>query len=384
MSTPTVSPAAVRTPLSDREQVVGVFFGLWMIVGLFLDGWAHDNNKPESFFTPWHGILYSGFAGAGAGAAWIALRRRRPGRPLREALPQGHGLTLAALAVFAAAAFGDLVWHETLGVEVGIEALLSPTHLLLLGSGIVALSAPLRAAWSTSPRAPDGLRQFLSPLLSLALLTALVGFFMLYLSPFVNDAPAQGFDRLASTPHEHPADDPAELRQLLGIASVLMTTVLLAVPTHLLLRRWAPPAGAFVVFYGVVVTLFVALNEFGHAAAIAAALAAGVAADQVARRWPSATAAAAVSMLWLGYFATYELTAGGVEWVAEIWTGTVVLSALLAAGIGVLVHAPGAIEPHPTGSSHRATGRASSDMETEAKGTDAAGAGVGARGTARP
>ena len=386
MSTPTVSPTAVGTPLSDREQVVGVFFGLWMIVGLFLDGWAHDNNKPESFFTPWHGILYSGFAGAGAGAAWIALRRHRPGRPLREALPEGHGLTLAALAVFATAAFGDLVWHETLGIEVGVEALLSPTHLLLLGSGIVALSAPLRAAWSTSPGAPDGLRQFLSPLLSLALLTALVGFFMLYLSPFVNDAPAQGFDRLASTPHEHPADDPAELRQLLGIASVLMTTVLLAVPTHLLLRRWAPPQGAFVVFYGVVVSLFVALNEFGHAAAIAAALAAGAAADQVARRWPPATGAVAVSALWLGYFATYQLTVGGVAWVAEIWTGTVVLSALLAAGIGVLAHAPDAdaTVAQPTGSSHRATGRASSEVEIEAKGTEAAGAGVGANGTARP
>lgn len=159
--------------LTSREQVLGVFFGWWMIVGLFLDGWAHDNNRPESFFTPWHAILYSGFAGAAAGAVWVVIARRHPGRSLRDTLPEGHGLTLAGLCVFAAAALGDLVWHETLGIEVGIEALLSPTHLALLGSGIVALSAPLRTAWAHSPREPETLREILAPLMSLALLTAL-------------------------------------------------------------------------------------------------------------------------------------------------------------------------------------------------------------------
>src|SRR5262245_27710062 len=31
--------------------------------GLFLDGWAHNHGKvDQSFFTPWHAILYSSYA----------------------------------------------------------------------------------------------------------------------------------------------------------------------------------------------------------------------------------------------------------------------------------------------------------------------------------
>jgi hypothetical protein len=47
-------------------------FGLWTILGLFLDGWAHSHGKPESFFSPWHGVLYSGFFAAAVWAASIA------------------------------------------------------------------------------------------------------------------------------------------------------------------------------------------------------------------------------------------------------------------------------------------------------------------------
>src|SRR5215207_2532334 len=40
-----------------------VLASLWFIAGLFLDGWAHNNlaSTLETFFTPWHGVLYSGF-----------------------------------------------------------------------------------------------------------------------------------------------------------------------------------------------------------------------------------------------------------------------------------------------------------------------------------
>lgn len=30
-------------PLTQRDQLLSSMFGLWMIVDLFLDGWAHDN-----------------------------------------------------------------------------------------------------------------------------------------------------------------------------------------------------------------------------------------------------------------------------------------------------------------------------------------------------
>lgn len=329
-----------RPALTTRDRAIAVVFGLWMIVGLFLDGWAHDNSKPESFFTPWHGVLYSGFAATAGAAVLVALRSRTAGRPWHATLPRGHGLTLGALAAFALGAAGDLVWHETLGIEVGIEALLSPTHLLLLAGGLVALSAPFRAAWASDEQASD-LRGFAPTVLALALLTALVGFFLLYLSPFVNDAAGSRFARPPGVAHDHPSSDVAELQQLLGIASILMTSVLLAVPAHLLLRRWRPPRGTFTLLIGVVTFLFVALDEFSQPSLVLAGVAGGLVTDLLLERIaPSAAVAGGVIALWLAYFGLYELGEGGVAWTAELWTGAVVLAGLLAGGIGLVAQPP--------------------------------------------
>lgn len=332
-------------PLGARDQLVGSLLGLWVIFGLFLDGWAHDNQKPESFFTPWHGVLYSGFTVAGLFALARARRSRVPGRSWRETLPQGHGLTLAALAVFAAAALGDLVWHEIWGIEVGVEALLSPTHLLLMASGIVALSAPVRAAWAHDPEVRPTFAGFLPVVLSATLLTALVAFFLLYLSPFSNDAAGAGFDRFTGQAHDHPSADVGELQQLLGVASILMTTVILSVATALLLRRWRPPMGAFTLMYGLLVALFVGVAEFRQPATLLAGVAAGLAADLAVRRgWvAAATCAAAAASLWLGYFAFYALSEGSVAWSAEVWTGTLFLATLIAGAIGLLVTPLGSV-----------------------------------------
>lgn len=333
-----------RPSLTRRDRIVAVVFGLWMVIGLFLDGWAHDNSKPESFFTPWHGVLYAGFTAAASAAVLIGLRSRTAGRPWQETLPSGHGLTLVALAAFAAGAVGDLIWHETLGIEVGVEALLSPTHLLLLTGGLVALSAPFRIAWASGDQAP-GLRAFAPTVIALALLTALVGFFLLYLSPFINDPAGARFDRLPGITHEHPSSDVGELQQLLGIASILMTSVLLAVPAHLLLRRWRPPAGAFTVLFGVVTFLFVGLNGFSQPSLILAGIAAGAVTDALTdRAAPPVAVAAGVTVMWLAYFGLYQLAEGGVAWTAELWMGTTVLAGMLTAGIGLLVQ-PSTITP---------------------------------------
>jgi hypothetical protein len=120
-----------------------------------------------------------------------------------------------------------------------------------------------------------------------------------------------------------------------------MTSVLFAVPAHLLLRRWRPPLGAFTLFFGVLTFLFVALNEFGQPSVILAGLAAGVVIDVLAGRVaPPAAVAVGVTVMWLTYFGLYQLAEGGVVWTAELWTGTVVLAGLLVGGIGLLAQPP--------------------------------------------
>ena len=41
-----------------------------------------------------------------------------------------------------AGAIGDMFWHIIFGIEVSIDALLSPTHLLLLIGALLILSGP--------------------------------------------------------------------------------------------------------------------------------------------------------------------------------------------------------------------------------------------------
>lgn len=325
-------------PLGQRDQLLSAVFGLWMILGLFLDGWAHDNQKPESFFTPSHGVLYSGFTAAGAFAVHRALRSRRPDARWAEALPRGHGLTLAALGVFAFAAVGDLVWHEVLGIEVGLEALLSPTHLLLMASGLVALSAPIRAAWTSTETAPR-FWAFLPVALATSLLTALVAFFLSFFSPFSNDAGATSFTRFPGQVHSHPSTDPRELQQLVGVGSILVMSVVLAGAIAFLLRRWRVPAGTLTLLFSLLVALFVGTDEFAQPLVLLAGPLAGAVGDLlVRRRLPAAAVTGgAVAALWLSYFSLYALDEGSIEWVAEIWAGSVFLGALLATGIGLLV-----------------------------------------------
>jgi hypothetical protein len=46
-----------------RFDLPAALLALWMMLGMFLDGFAHHNlpESRETFFTPWHGLLYSGF-----------------------------------------------------------------------------------------------------------------------------------------------------------------------------------------------------------------------------------------------------------------------------------------------------------------------------------
>jgi hypothetical protein len=142
----------------------------WLLGGLYLDGWAHRHlHNLESFFTPWHGVLYSGLLASAVFLIGAALRLRTPETPWWRSLPTGYGLSLAGVAVFVAGGIGDLLWHTLLGVEADLEALLSPTHLILAIGGVLIGSGPLRAAW----RRPDiegSLVAFLPMLFSLTFL----------------------------------------------------------------------------------------------------------------------------------------------------------------------------------------------------------------------
>lgn len=316
-------------------------FGAWMIIGLFLDGWAHNEQRPDSFFTPWHAVLYAGFLGAVGAVLWQVAAQRVPGTPRHLAIPRGYGVALAGLALFALGAAGDLVWHQTFGVEANLAALLSPTHLMLMTGGLLALTGPFRTAWREPVDAP-AFRGFLPALGSVALATGLALFFTFYLSPFGRTVVPR-FDPATTDIHDLSAVSPAafvQVRETWAVAGILLTTVLVLVPVLLLLRRWEVPAGALFVYFAAVAVFEGAASEYRRWPLVLAVLVAGAMAELLARRAPISLVAAGIpAALWLSYFGVVAV-AYGMGWSAELWTGTVGLSALVGLALGLLVALP--------------------------------------------
>ena len=326
-------------PLSRQEEVLGMVFGLWTIIGLFLDGWAHSHQKPESFFSPWHGVLYSGFAAAGLWAGWIAWRRREPERSLGQTMPPGHLVSLLGFGLFGAGAVGDLIWHEVFGIEANVEALLSPTHLLLLAGGSIALSAPLRRMLR-SESIEVTRRDFLPALLSLTLLTALAAFFLGYLSPFSTSA----VQYPNATTHTHDLaqitpDIGAELRENWALGSIFVTSLVLVFPALFVRRRWKTPRGTFVFLYAFLMTLQAGLGEFEQWPLIAIGVIVGLVADaSIERDFPAWLLGALIPITaWSLYFVMFEVQTG-VGWSPELWAGVTLMAGLLGGLMGSLVN----------------------------------------------
>jgi hypothetical protein len=343
-----------RPRLRPREELLTVLLATWLTVGLFLDGWAHDNvPELETFFTPWHAVFYSGFAATAGWMAWLVGRNLRRGRRGLAAVPVGYGLGLAGVGVFAVGGVGDAVWHGVFGIEADLAALLSPTHLLLFTGILLILSSPVRAAWTADGPTAPGFRAFLPVTLALTLTVALVGFFFQYLSPFLQPA-AVPHARFAAFWAEHglpaSAAQPglAQELEIRGIAALLLTGLLLAAPVLLVLRRWLPPFGTVTVLFGAVAALLGAQHNFQLWPAVLAAVAAGLAGDLLIRAWRPApdrlgayrAVAALLPAALLGGYLAAVAAVFGLAWPPELWAGTILYGALAGLALSVLVVPP--------------------------------------------
>src|SRR5829696_4613555 len=230
-TTDTTVPARPRASWGD--DLAAALLGTWVVGGLFLDGWAHVNQPGlETFFSPWHGVFYTGFIVSTVVLARLVTRFQR-GRFDPALVPAGYGLGLVGAALFVLGGFADGVWHTVFGIEVGVAALLSPSHLLLLVGGLLMVTSPVRSAWSSPglpARAPAA--RLFPALWATTLTTAVVLFFFQYLSAFVTRSPSaatEGPEGLLTT--------------ITGVASVLVTNLILVAPVLLLARRWRLPFG---------------------------------------------------------------------------------------------------------------------------------------------
>lgn len=323
---------------TEREDFVTVVLGAWLIIGLFLDGFAHSEilEGTEGFITPWHAVFYSGFL---ATAAWIArLVGRNLSRGVREAIPRGYRLAVVGLAVFAAGGIGDAIWHTLFGIETSLDALLSPTHLLLYVGMMLIVTTPLR---SRRPDAPGSSTwsSFRAPFISSLLATSLAAFFFVYLWAPVEP---RWFRHLYD-----PVTDAGEVYVTAGIGAVLVSTAVLTAPLAVVVRRWTPPFGFATVLWPVV-NLLVAVAFDRRLVGVVAGLLGGLAFDLVARAVRGRLAGAAAGLagalvLWSVFFWQIGSTEP-IAWQTELWVGAIVFGGLTGLAVMLL----GADSPTPS------------------------------------
>ena len=332
--TPERSPAG-----SGLDWTVASLSALF-VGGLYLDGWAHAHGRvDQSFFTPWHAAFYAGYTAVAAALVVALLRRHARGFPWRRAAPPGYGLSLLGVLVFALAGAGDMIWHILFGIEAGVQAVLSPTHLALaLGTGLI-VSGPLRAAWRRAEPASGWVAQ--APMvLALTLTFSVFTLFTLYAHPIVQPAAGAGHPYAGS--------------EAMGVGSILVQTGLLMGTILLVLRFGTLPAGALTVVITLNAVGMGFLSIYGNypLALVVAAGAAGLLAD-VLRALVCPTPARRLAwrlfgfvvpaVFYLCYFLALMLTEG-MAWSVHLWTGSVVLAGIAGWLLSYLLLPPRSLE----------------------------------------
>jgi hypothetical protein len=240
---------------------------------------------------------------------------------------------------FGIGGLADMAWHEIFGIEKGIEALLSPSHITLAVSMGLVVSGPLRASWRSNAR---GWQQ-LPSVLSLALTLSIVTFFTQSAHPVAQLWGARNL-------HGWRDDDFAATALLFG-QGILVAGALFA------LRNGKPTPGTFTVLFGLNAFGMGFLNsriyptQFVLAFVVAGALLDGLcAALQPSQPQPAAwrmfVFAALVPVALLGaYFITLHNTFG-LTWRIHFWLGLIAMSSVGALILCAMLRGPASPAAH--------------------------------------
>jgi hypothetical protein len=342
---PGVSDAARPYPAGSRRFDLAVAgLSTVMVGGVYLDGWAHTHLPGmETFFTPWHAVLYSGYALVAGFLGWCWFENLRRGRAWNRALPVGYSLSMVGSLIFAAGGYGDMLWHGAFGIETGVDALLSPTHLLLALGGALIVSGPLRAAWQR-PAAGSGAgaawSHLLPMLLSLTLTLSVLTFMTEYAHPFVH----RFGSRLTG--------GGSVAQQALGVVSIILQTALAMGLLLYALRRCRLPFGGLMLLFGLNAAAMAVFEDTYDLVAVA--LLAGLAADgllwllrpSVDRPVAFRIFAVATPIAWWGLYFLALQAGGGIRWTVHLWTGAVAIAGITGLLLSLLVLSPA---PVPAG-----------------------------------
>jgi hypothetical protein len=328
---------------SQRFDLIAALLSLWMLAGLYLDGSAHHHMPDliETFFTPWHAILYSGFF---ANACLLLVQQWRnvsKGYRWAQALPKAYMPSIFGAVIFLFSGGGDFLWHETFGFEVGLEALVSPSHLALALGGSLMIAGPLRAAlFRSAGQTLTGWRDLLPAMLSLlgvlSILTFFTGDFAIISYPnFMVQRPM--------------AEATSFYYDIHALASVLIPSALMMGVILFALQYWMLPLGSLtllIVGNGLLMSWFHLKEVALYPQVLFAVVLAGIAADilygvlkpsPLRPRQLRFFAFSVPTILFALFFGILIPTAG-IWWSVHLWTGAVFLAGVVGLLLSLLIN----------------------------------------------
>jgi hypothetical protein len=223
-----------------------------------------------------------------------------------------------------------MAWHLAFGIEVNVDALYSPTHLVLAIGGVLMASGPLRSAWRRPDGGPDPAVMPWPAVLSLTVVLSVITFFLQIAHPLVNPQ--------AAGSHSFSFD-----QQTIGVIAVIIQTAVVMGLVLLAARRFVLPFGALTAILG--------LNAFGLAflgnqvagrdgglSLLPAALVAGLLADTLYAALRSTRlrngelgfrlfAVGVPVAFYLVYFLSLLATTG-ISWSIHLWLGSVAVAGI--------------------------------------------------------
>jgi hypothetical protein len=324
-------------PNATLDLLVGIC-GLWLAAGFLWDSWAHLHVSIESFFTPYHAIFYSAMVAGMLILAVFARRNLALGFTGLNALPAAYQSALWGIPLFFAGGVGDLIWHTFFGIEDRVEAVTSPTHLVIGCGVLLVLSAPIRSALQQRATLTT-LRSQLPLLFALATWLEFIHLGTAYaLDPAAArmyappDATLYGPDYFTNTTW-------VSFKTGSGVAIIILQALILMGPTLWMVARFRLAPGALAIFF-VAGNCMIAATLSGDTPLlftyICMSIAAGIVGDVViARLHPTATRAVAFGLFGVltagAYYATYVLVTaltGGIWWSWTLTLGGIVWSML--------------------------------------------------------
>jgi hypothetical protein len=340
---------------------VMVLVSAWLLGGLFVDGWAHINQPSlETFFTPWHGLFYSGFF---AVLTWLGVgigRGQLAGYRGVRAIPRGYDLAALGAAIFLVGGVGDMLWHIVFGIEIDVEALLSPTHLVLATGLALLLTAPARAAWlraempdstgQATGLVPAGWAAQWPMLLSITFVLSLLSFFSQYVHPLTSAWATAAWQPLGTKIFTSGGFDldVTFLFQVPMLAGVMLQAALLVGTLLLAVRHARLPFGSVTLVLGLSTLLMVLMRQ-KYAAGASGAMLLGTLAGALlvdvllARLQPGISKplqqrvfGAVAPMLVYGSYFVALVVGNGMWWTVHLWAGAIGLAGTVGLLLAIL------------------------------------------------